>query len=442
MTNNAPGISVTSGWVRLQDFQIDRVVQPIIGGDGIITGSDPLSNLHFRKLLIQKHYRGVQLCPADLARFDDSTVQFCDSHGVDFHYGTNGAVQWYLNNVLTQHHVGDGVHMVNTTAVTGVGPFLVECHSFNNTTGYYVHGDAGHTVNDVRLEGCMSSSEASCGIHFDAPFGSLSQIHDCWVELVGRLGSLPKGFLGTLNTASNVGNGIRVSGNQGLAPPNIVGGTIWACSWSGLSLESVNSDADSLMIVDNGGAGDANLERRAGVVIKANGCHLSGCRIEKSSGGSGQIKGVTVGVGVVSDLGVDSSNHFEGYATVQDMVDTSLATMVGTVSARFPIGLAISVGRIAFTLSDETGGPNPSKPIRVSGGRFQVLNNAVTGAIIDVGDAGDTLINNYIEMAEILDPANPAGNKARLYTRDNGAGKTQIVARFPTGGVIVIATEP
>jgi hypothetical protein len=31
---------------------------------------------------------------------------------------------------------------------------------------------------------------------------------------------------------------------------------------------------------------------------------------------------------------------------------------------------------------------------------------------------------------------------ARLFTRDNGSGKTQLCVRFATGAAIVIATEP
>lgn len=48
----------------------------------------------------------------------------------------------------------------------------------------------------------------------------------------------------------------------------------------------------------------------------------------------------------------------------------------------------------------------------------------------------------YIEGVEISDPSAPATNYGRLYFRDNGAGKTQLVCRFPTGAIQVIATEP
>ena len=53
-------------------------------------------------------------------------------------------------------------------------------------------------------------------------------------------------------------------------------------------------------------------------------------------------------------------------------------------------------------------------------------------------DAGDGL-----QLAEVTnDLAAPAANEARLYTRDNGSGKTQLVVRFNTGQVVVIATQP
>lgn len=48
----------------------------------------------------------------------------------------------------------------------------------------------------------------------------------------------------------------------------------------------------------------------------------------------------------------------------------------------------------------------------------------------------------FLEGVEIADPAAPAANEGRLYFRDNGAGKTQLVARFNSGAVQVIATEP
>lgn len=55
---------------------------------------------------------------------------------------------------------------------------------------------------------------------------------------------------------------------------------------------------------------------------------------------------------------------------------------------------------------------------------------------------GNTSVGGYIGMTEITAPVAPAANGARLYVRDNGAGKTQLVVVFATGAVQVIATQP
>jgi len=47
-----------------------------------------------------------------------------------------------------------------------------------------------------------------------------------------------------------------------------------------------------------------------------------------------------------------------------------------------------------------------------------------------------------IEFDEMSDPGVGAANTARLYAKDNGAGKTQLVVQFPSGAVQVLATEP
>jgi hypothetical protein len=47
-----------------------------------------------------------------------------------------------------------------------------------------------------------------------------------------------------------------------------------------------------------------------------------------------------------------------------------------------------------------------------------------------------------LEFTEQSDADAPADDKARLYLRDNGAGKTQLVCRFNTGAIQVIATQP
>jgi hypothetical protein len=54
---------------------------------------------------------------------------------------------------------------------------------------------------------------------------------------------------------------------------------------------------------------------------------------------------------------------------------------------------------------------------------------------------GKTFMSQFVEIAEMTTPAAPGGNRARLFVRDDGLGKTQLCVRFPTGAVKVLATE-
>lgn len=56
--------------------------------------------------------------------------------------------------------------------------------------------------------------------------------------------------------------------------------------------------------------------------------------------------------------------------------------------------------------------------------------------------AGRVYFGDFVEMGEISAPGAPGADKARLFVRDNGAGKTQICVRFPSGAIQVLSTEP
>lgn len=62
--------------------------------------------------------------------------------------------------------------------------------------------------------------------------------------------------------------------------------------------------------------------------------------------------------------------------------------------------------------------------------------------VLDVtgGDIAALELKNLL-LGETVDLTAPSANKAKLYSRDDGAGATQLVARFPTGDIIPLATE-
>ena len=47
-----------------------------------------------------------------------------------------------------------------------------------------------------------------------------------------------------------------------------------------------------------------------------------------------------------------------------------------------------------------------------------------------------------ISLAEMTQAPVGQPNTGRLFVRDNGSGKSQLVIQFPTGAIQVIATEP
>lgn len=57
-------------------------------------------------------------------------------------------------------------------------------------------------------------------------------------------------------------------------------------------------------------------------------------------------------------------------------------------------------------------------------------------------DGTSITLSDTVTMSETTAPAAPAANNVVIYAEDNGAGKTRLMARFPTGAAQQIAIEP
>jgi hypothetical protein len=61
------------------------------------------------------------------------------------------------------------------------------------------------------------------------------------------------------------------------------------------------------------------------------------------------------------------------------------------------------------------------------------------------GDAGafsgPVSMTKHLQMLEISEPATPVANSAKIFLRDSG-GKTQVVAKFSDGSIVVMAAQP
>ena len=54
---------------------------------------------------------------------------------------------------------------------------------------------------------------------------------------------------------------------------------------------------------------------------------------------------------------------------------------------------------------------------------------------------GKVYTNKWYELTEISTPPSPISNRARLFIRDSGSGRTQVCVKFANGAVKVLATE-
>jgi len=161
-------------------------------------------------------------------------------------------------------------------------------------------------------------------------------------------------------------------------------------------------------------------------------------------GTTGAINSVVVG-----KAGVGANNS---------VVVGKSANIIATKTTGVAVGYQASAGSLATavgsnagaTLDNATAVGNASV---ASGALSSVLGNAATsshsrsvalGSSTATTSADQVAIGpRHVELMRIAaDAGPPAASGARLYTKDNGSGKTQLCVRFTTGAVVVIATEP
>jgi hypothetical protein len=67
--------------------------------------------------------------------------------------------------------------------------------------------------------------------------------------------------------------------------------------------------------------------------------------------------------------------------------------------------------------------------------------------VYNIGTANNrpksAIIKEFVELQELAaSPSQPVANRARLFIRDNGSGKTQLCILWPGNAVTVLSTEP
>jgi hypothetical protein len=166
--------------------------------------------------------------------------------------------------------------------------------------------------------------------------------------------------------------------------------------------------------------------------------------------GKSTIPQILVGSGLPTIVAPRGSIYLRSDGT--PYVNTDGATTWAAIGSATPQGLATTDSPTFANLTDS--GLTASQVVfagvagLLSGDAHLIWDNTakvlriLSGATLDMPAGSHLTVEDYIEVTEIgADPAAPAATKARLYTKDN-AGKVNLVVRFPTGAVQLVAAEP
>jgi hypothetical protein len=154
------------------------------------------------------------------------------------------------------------------------------------------------------------------------------------------------------------------------------------------------------------------------------------------------------GVNGVSGSGIGARGHSDAsYGVIGRSGGSAVAGVLGR-------GLVNAAG--VYGASGPTSVPNPPTKTGVYG--YAAQDSAAKGVWGDTTSghgvhgsatsgfagyfAGKVYTTKWYELTEISAPAAPGANKARLFLRVSGTGKTQLCVRFQSGAVQVIKTEP
>jgi hypothetical protein len=145
------------------------------------------------------------------------------------------------------------------------------------------------------------------------------------------------------------------------------------------------------------------------------------------------------------------SGQSGGYLDVRDNTDAILTaiTSAGILQAMAGFQVRAAKGDSTTVYTSQTGNnPNNLFRARQTGGTAigaQAIASQTGDQYRALDVSGNTLwavlVGGAMEFAEISAPATPAADKARLYVRDNGSGKTQLGVVFSDGVFIALATQ-
>jgi hypothetical protein len=157
-------------------------------------------------------------------------------------------------------------------------------------------------------------------------------------------------------------------------------------------------------------------------------------KTEPSLGGyrvQGGVYGWAVNASLIASYDTQKFNFVIPVQVADGAVNNPIirfTSQTGTGIYKTPDGFAFTINNVGV-LGFKTGSVYP-----------------IQDMVPDLGESAAKWKNLYlgglIELTERAVVGNPAVNKAWLWAKDNGSGKTQLVVIFASGGEFVLATQP
>lgn len=357
-----PGIKIANGltgWA-LSGFTSTRPGTAAAGADGI-TVNGSCSQAMVSDVTIEKSYGGFVAGGTDISRLVRVTCQ--QNQEVGFYFsptGTNGTLQWYLLNCLSQKNGNSGYQFTATTgpAQCTLGT-IQECYSFANSGfGIGFSGLSGVPIQGVRIFGGFYGQDANHEIYLDT-YGGQHCIRGVNVELAGTIATGPS----MSTAATNAGSGVEITANNIDVVVNGVHSD--GNSDSGLVTAATTTQITGGAYTNNGAANTVGNQNGI-MAVSSSGARIivTGIRAGNRGTNTSQQNGVYGDDGNNTaiqgcDLTGNSANGF-GAATNVTLI-SAVGNLPNTLSVLVPAGAGMVVG-------NATGGAVGGGTINTAGG--------------------------------------------------------------------------
>ena len=360
----------------------------------------------------------------------------------------------------------------------GAGPTAT---STNGTTSTTATGGQGSTLTTGQiLTHTATATGFSVAYRTEPGWGSMV-IRDgaggTVLATVSCSAAAKSGNVWTSGALSNAVHTLHITASGGTVRPEIIMPTrgtkvrVWPAGWAGAKTNEITATTALDLVANLSGAGSL------GLVIVATGTNddagyptampallasiagvTSADRViwlpnmmgafPQSEADAARVTARASGVPLIdASVVVDQTSTLDG----THPVGSARAVMAAHVSAALggdPIGAAIRLGAAVASGRGATFSALGEAGLSIGSdlSMFRVAASAVgigSGLSMLFGAPDGTTSQRYVDFNEAAtDPAAPAANHALVYTKDNGAGKTQLCVRFATGAIQVVATQP